>query len=83
MPLIYYLCKCGLSKSKFYRRSGDAPSSFSCIDCGKEYTKQLAAPSNTSVFVVDNGHQAKSVEVNLEVVKSNEENSTKDFREKD
>jgi hypothetical protein len=44
--------------------------------------KQLSAPSSTSVITVDNGHQAKAVEVNLEVVKSNEENSTKDFREK-
>jgi hypothetical protein len=59
----------------------DAPSGFSC-ECGLEMKKQLGSPSSTSVVSIDNGLMAKAVEVNLEVIKSNEENSTRDFREK-
>lgn len=81
MPLLYYACSCGKNKSKFYRLAKDAPAGFIC-ECGKEYKKQLSAPSSKSVITIDNGVQAKSVEVNLDTIKSNEENSTKDFREK-
>lgn len=81
MPLIYYLCSCGKNMSKFYRVAKDALSCIVC-ECGKEYKKQLSAPNSKSVFVVDNGVQAKAVEVNLDTIKSNEENSIKDFREK-
>lgn len=68
--------------SKFYRLSKDALPVIIC-ECGNELKKQLSAPSQASKFVVDNGLMAKSVEVDLEVIKSNEENSTKDFRIKD
>jgi len=81
MPLLYYLCCCGKHVSKFYRQAASAPGGFAC-ECGKEYKKQLSAPSSKSVITIDNGVQAKSVEVNLDTIKSNEENSTKDFREK-
>jgi hypothetical protein len=82
MPLIHYLCKCKKAQSKFYRIGKDAPSGLDCA-CGETMKKQLSSPSSTSVLTVDNGHQSKSVEVNLEVIKSNEENSVRDFREKE
>ena len=81
MPLLHYLCSCGLQVSKFYRNAKEAPVKLICV-CGGEYKRQLAAPSSKSTIVIDNGIQAKSVEVNLETIKSNEENSTRDFREK-
>jgi hypothetical protein len=81
MPLISYLCSCKRVLSKFYRWRNDSPSSIVC-ECGGEFKRQLSAPSNKSVLTIDNGVMAKSVEVNLETIKSNEENSTKDFREK-
>jgi hypothetical protein len=81
MPLIYYACKCGNSRSKFYRLGKDALSVIDC-ECGDKLKKQLSAPSNASKVTIDNGHMAKQVEVDLEMVKSIEENSTKDFREK-
>jgi hypothetical protein len=79
MPLISYLCSCKKGTSKFFRK--EAPSSIPC-ECGLEMKRQLSAPSNKSVLTIDNGVMAKSVEVNLDTIKSNEENSTKDFREK-
>lgn len=81
MPLIYYACKCGNTKSKFYRLGKDALSVISC-DCGAELKKQLSGPSTASKITVDNGYQSKSVEVDLQIIKSIEENSTKEFREK-
>jgi len=82
MPLIYYLCTCKKSTSKFYRMAKDAPSGFSC-ECGSEFKRQLSSPSNASKIVIDNGFQAKAVEVDLNIINSNLENSTKDFREED
>jgi hypothetical protein len=68
--------------SKFYRVAKDAPVELACV-CGGEYKKQLSAPSSKSVIVIDNGVQSRQVEVNLDTIASNEENSTRDFREKE
>lgn len=81
MPLICYLCTCKKSVSKFWRVAKEAPSKIICA-CGLEMSKQLSAPSNASKIVIDNGVQSRQVEVDLNIIKSNEENSTKDFREK-
>lgn len=80
MPLIRYICSCNKTASKFYRLAKDAPSGFTCTDCGKEFKKQLSSPSNASKITIDNGAQAKAVEVNLDVINSNLENSLKDFK---
>lgn len=82
MPLISYLCECGDSTSKFFRKSKDATGMVACKRCGKESKKQLSAPNSSSVIVVDNGVQSRAVEVNLELVKDLEERSTKDFKDK-
>jgi hypothetical protein len=67
--------------SKFYRQIASAPGGLIC-ECGGEYKKQLSAPTNSSKIVLDNGVQAKAVEVDLNIIESNIENSTRDFREK-
>ncbi len=82
MPLIHYLCSCGKNISKFYRVAKDAPSCIISEDGVCEYKRQLSSPSSKSVIQIDNGVQAKSVEVNLDTIESNQINSTKDFREK-
>lgn len=82
MPLIHYLCECSYSATKFFRQPKEAPATIPCQKCGKEQKKQLSAPNSKSVVVVDNGLQARSTEVNLELVKDIEERSTKDFKDK-
>jgi len=82
MPLIYYACNCGKSVSKFFRTAKESPSAIACM-CGLEYKKQLSVPSSASKIVIDNGFMAKSVEVDLSIIDSNEKNSTKDFTKKD
>jgi hypothetical protein len=81
MPIIAYSCECGTIMKKFYRMAKSAPSCFSCNKCDKIAKKILSAPSSSSIIVVDNGIQAKSVEVNMEIIESNKERSEKNYRE--
>jgi hypothetical protein len=81
MPLIKYLCDCN-TVSKFFRNPKDAPSSIPCEICGKSKKKQLSSSYVKSIVIVDNGVQARQVEVDLDLVKDIEDRSTKDFKEK-
>jgi hypothetical protein len=82
MPLINYLCECKKTVSKFFRQAKDAPAFFTCPDCKKDtLKKQLSSPSSLSKIVVDNGVQARAVEIIPNIVELNEERSNKDYRE--
>lgn len=83
MPLIHYICEYDHSFSKFYRQAKDAPAYQSCCkpDCDKKSKRQLKAPSSTSKVMMDNGFQARAVEVNPDIVEINEARSNKDYRE--
>lgn len=54
-----------------------------CKKCGKRSKKQLTGPASRSIVTVDNGFQARSTEVNLELVEDIEARSTKDFNKKE
>ena len=41
----------------------------------------LSAPSSVSKVIVDNGFQARAVEVNPDIIEINKERSEKDYRE--
>lgn len=82
MPLIRYKCECTNSKGKMFRQASDAPASLPCAKCGKEMKRALSAPSSESKIVIDNGVQARSVEVNPDIVEINKERSEKNYREK-
>lgn len=43
--------------------------------------KILSAPNSTSTVIIDNGFQARAIEVNPEIVAINKERSEKNFRE--
>lgn len=81
MPLIHYLCECKHSTKKFYRQPKDAPATILCILCQCEAKKILSAPSSTSKIVIDNGVQARAVEVNPDIIEINKERANKDYRE--
>jgi hypothetical protein len=72
---------CGHGVSKFYRQPKDAPSVLPCSVCKQDSKKQLKAPSSTSKVVMDNGFQARAVEVNPDIVEINEARSNKDYKE--
>lgn len=81
MPLIHYLCECRHSTKKFYRQAKEAPAIIDCILCQCKAKKQLSAPSSTSKIVVDNGVQARAVEVNPDIIEINKERADKNYRE--
>ncbi len=66
--------------NKFYRQPKDSLVAVPCAKCGKDAKKALKGPASRSIVVVDNGIQARAVEVNLEVVEDIAARSTKDFK---
>lgn len=83
MPLIAYACECGYSEKKFIRRAKDAPVSLVCPECGDLLKKMLSSPSSSSKITVDNGFQARQVEVSPDVIEINKERSEKDYHKED
>ena len=84
MPLIAYSCSCGHNLKKFFRQAKDAPASFICPSCNKDQSKkQLSSPSSSSKIVVDNGIQARAVEIMPDIIEINKSRSEKDYREED
>jgi putative FmdB family regulatory protein len=84
MPLIAYSCEaCKTVVKKFIRTAKDAQSTFSCDSCGKNMKKLLSAPSSMSKIVIDNGVQARAVEIVPNIIEINQERSNKDYREED
>ena len=81
--MIVYACENGHLVKKFIRQASQAPVSFICVTCKCDMKKQLRAPNSQSVITVDNGVQAKAVEVNLELVEAIKDQSTKDFTTKE
>ena len=82
MPLIRYACDCGFSTNKFFKRGGDAPKSLACEKCPNELKKKLSGPSLASKITIDNGVQGRAIEIQMDVIEANKENSKKNFREK-
>lgn len=81
MPLIAYVCDCGHSTKKMFRRAKDAPSVFVCDKCSKEMKKSLSVPTSSSKITIDNGFQARAVEITPDIIEINEERSRKNYRE--
>jgi hypothetical protein len=81
MPLIAYSCECKNVIKKFFRQAKDAPAFFSCESCGKNMKKLLSAPSSASKIVIDNGVQARAVEITPDIVEINQERANKDYTE--
>jgi hypothetical protein len=82
MPLISYICECKNSTSKYYRQAKESPACLLCGVCGKDMKKSLSAPSTSSKISVDNGVQARAVEIDPNIIAINRERSEKDYREK-
>lgn len=82
MPLIAYACKCGHSSKKFVRQAKEALASFLCPECKTDdMKKQLSSPSSSSKITVDNGVQARAVEITPNIIEINKARSEKDYRE--
>lgn len=82
MPIIRFKCECTNEVGKFFRRVSDVPFSFPCNKCAKDMKKVLSAPNSGSKIVIDNGVQARAVEIVPDIVEINKERSSKNYREK-
>lgn len=81
MPLIHYACKeCGFLIKKLFRKS-PFPSTLICEKCNGSMTKELSAPTQSSKISVDNGLQARRVEISPDIIETNEARSNKNYRE--
>lgn len=85
MPLINYSCPdCHERFAAMYRKASDVQSKVNCKKCGgSNAARQLSAPSSVSKIVVDNGLQAKAVEIVPEIIESNKEMSKKGYNRGD
>lgn len=82
MPIIAYACEDKHVSKKYHRQAKEAPVSLTC-ECGKVSKRQLSMPSSASKVTIDNGFQSRAVEVNMDVIESNKERSTKDYTKED
>lgn len=80
MPIMAYSCECGNVNKKFYRSAKDSPTSLICDKCQKNMKKMLSSPSSVSKIVVDNGIQARAVEIVPNIVELNQERSNKNYK---
>ena len=83
MPIIAYSCVCKNVIKKFFRSAKDAPSSFVCEKCGGNMKKMLSPPNSLSKITVDNGAQARAVEIVPNIIEINEARSNKTYRTED
>ena len=82
MPLIAYKCNCGHEEKKYVRQVKDIPAFFLCPKCNTENLKKaMSAPSSGLVLTVDNGVQARSVDIRPDILEINKARSEKDYRE--
>lgn len=80
MPMINYVCSCGHVEKKIMRKP-PYPSTLICEKCNGSMTKQLSASSQSSKISIDNGVQARRVEVSPDIIEVMEERSRKNVRE--
>lgn len=82
MPRVLYFCsKCNANDKKFYRSSKDILNKIQCA-CGGELARQLSSPTQRSKITVDNGVQAKAVELDREIVEIIEDREKADLKKR-
>lgn len=80
MPLVNYLCKdCGHKEEKLLR-PGKITGSIECLKCKGNSIKQMGTPASVSKITVDNGWQAKSVEIMPDILELHQERGKKQDR---
>jgi uncharacterized pyridoxamine 5'-phosphate oxidase family protein len=80
MPIIAYSCECKNVTKKFYRSAKDSPTVLICDKCKKEMKKMLSSPSSVSKISIDNGVQARAVEIVPNIVELNQERANKNYK---
>jgi len=80
MPRIPYVCdECSTTRKKFYTATKKIENSIKC-ECGGDMARKLSFPSQKSKIIVDNGVQARAVELDRDIVEIIEDRESSQFR---
>jgi DNA-directed RNA polymerase subunit RPC12/RpoP len=83
MPRIAYKCsKCSNSKNRFFSNVKKIEDKIECNLCLGEMVRTLSSPSQRSTMVIDNGVQAKAVEIDTQIVEIIEDRSERDLHKR-
>lgn len=80
MPLIKYVCtsdQCAHKTSRLYRSGLEADKEVACAKCGSKAKRILSSPASSSKIMVDNGVQARAVEIDPNIMEINKERASK------
>lgn len=70
--MIYFSCNnpdCNNWIKKFFKNSKDIPPFLDCGSCGTgKMERQLSAPSSKSTQIIDNGLQARKIEISNSII---------------
>lgn len=82
MPMIRYACtdnKCGHTFTKLFRKGLDALPEFKCEKCEGKAKRTLSSPASASKITVDNGIQARAVEIYPDIDQINRDRARKPY----
>jgi hypothetical protein len=83
MPRIAYKCdKCSNSKNKFFSNVKKIENKIECDLCLGEMVRTLSSPSQRSTMVIDNGVQAKAIEIDTNIVEVIDDRLEKDLQKR-
>jgi hypothetical protein len=82
MPMINFDCSCGHAKKKFFSNAKKITDTIECDKCKGKMVRQLSSPSQRSKMVIDNGVQAKAVELDREIVDIIEDREKADLKKR-
>lgn len=80
MPLIKYACtndQCGKVNSKLYRTGFEVEKEIFCKECKSKSKRILSSPGSSSKITIDNGLQARAVEIDPNIMEINFERAKK------
>lgn len=77
--MIYYKCTgCENDGIKYYKKAKDILDEIECNECDGKMERILGAPNTKSTQFVDNGLQARRVEVSSDVIQQEKDKLYKD-----
>lgn len=80
MPRILYTCTDCHKVDAYLLKVGKIVSEQKCSLCGGLSKRTLSAPASTSKISIDNGFQAKAVEITPNIIELNQERRKKEQR---
>lgn len=82
MPRIVYECQCGNVRKKMFTKVEDITNKLECDKCQGDMQRKLSSPCQKSTMIVDNGVQAKAVELNRNIVDIIEDREKADLKKR-